>query len=182
MHSLDTGFIVWTLGVGGAFWGRFAVWRGALASSHAGANHRSVFRLVTNHSSLGKRPCSCTPPWCPGPRTWRRGHTGSGNRGLERACSVVGCPGKQSCRSQSQPITAHLVKIHTAALRLGVPDQAVGEGAARAGGAGVHLASGWETGNANVSFDHGNLQDTYYGLKSILFVSGLKVLPPLGLR
>ena len=85
-------------------------------------------------------------------------------------------------RSVSRPITAHLVKVHTAALRLGVLGHTVGEGAARAGGAGVHLACGWETGNANVSFDHGNLQDTYYLLKSILFVSGLKVLPPLGLR
>ena len=69
------------------------MWWGALESSHAGANHRSV----------------------------------------------------------SRPITAHLVKVHTAALRLGVPDLAVGEGAARAGAAGVHLACGWETGNAIVS-------------------------------
>ena len=36
MHSPDTGFVVWTLGVSGAFWGGFAVWRVALASSHAG--------------------------------------------------------------------------------------------------------------------------------------------------
>ena len=57
---------------------------------------------------------------------------------------MAGFPSKQSYRSQSQvsthtvrPITAHLVKIHAAALRLGVPDQAVGEGAARAGGTGV---------------------------------------------
>ena len=35
MHSLDTGFVVWTLGVNGAFWGRFAVWRVALASSQS---------------------------------------------------------------------------------------------------------------------------------------------------
>ena len=47
----------------------------------------------------------------------------------------------------------HLVSGHAAALRLGVPDQAVGEGAARAGGAGVpaysavagHLACGVTT-------------------------------------
>ena len=37
----------------------------------------------------------------------------------------------------TQPITAHLVGIHAAALRLVVPDQAVGEGPAWAGGAGV---------------------------------------------
>ena len=43
-HSPDTGSVVWTLGVGGALWGGFAVWRGALASSHGGANHRTVFR------------------------------------------------------------------------------------------------------------------------------------------
>ena len=95
---------------------------------------------------------------------------------------MVGCPGKQSCRSQSQPITAHLVKIHAAALCLGVPDQAVGEGAAWAGGADVHLARGWETGKAIVSFDDVSLQATYCGLKSTLFLIGLKVLPPLGLR
>ena len=36
MHSPDTGFVVWTLGVRGALWGGFAVWRVALASSHGG--------------------------------------------------------------------------------------------------------------------------------------------------
>ena len=84
--------------------------------------------------------------------------------------------------SDWRPITAHLVSIHAAALRLGVPDHAFGEGATRAGGAGVHLACGWETGNANVRYNTECIQDTYYGLKSILFVIGLKVLPPLGLR
>ena len=79
-------------------------------------------------------------------------------------------------------MTAHLVSVHAAALSLGVLRHTVGEGAARAWGAGVHLACGWETGNSNVSYDHGSLQDTYYMLKSILFVIGLKVLLPLGLR
>ena len=32
-HSPNTGFVVWTLGVGGALWGGFAVWRGALKQS-----------------------------------------------------------------------------------------------------------------------------------------------------
>ena len=49
------------------------------------------------------------------------------------------------------------VSGQTPALRLGVPDHAVGEGAARAGGAGVHLACGCETGKAIVSFDYGSL-------------------------
>ena len=73
----------------------------------------------------------------------------------------------------------HLVSGHAAALRLGVPDKAVGEGATRAGGTG---ARGWETGKAIVSFDDVSLQATYCGLKSTLFLIGLKVLPPLGLR
>ena len=32
-HSPNTGFVVWTLGVGGALWGGFAVWWGALKQS-----------------------------------------------------------------------------------------------------------------------------------------------------
>ena len=79
-------------------------------------------------------------------------------------------------------MTAHLVSCHAATLSLGVLGHTVGEGAARAGGAGVHLACGWETDNANVRYNTECIQDTYYGLKSILFVIGLKVLPPLGLR
>ena len=75
----------------------------------------------------------------------------------------------------------HLVSIHAAALRLGVPGKAVGEGAARAGGAGVHLACSCETVKAIVSFDYGSFQATYCGLKSTLFLIGLKVLLPLGL-
>ena len=89
-------------------------------------------------------------------------------------------------KQQLSAITAsdwcNLVSGHAAALHLGVPDQAVGEGATRAWGARVHLARGWETGKAIVNFDDVSLQATYCGLKSTLFLIGLKVLPPLGLR
>ena len=48
-----------------------------------------------------------------------------------------GLPWQAVMQETTQPITAHLVGIHAAALRLVVPDQAIGEGPAWAGGAGV---------------------------------------------